>query len=403
MKNLLKQWKPSRILVAFLLFFATALPIFSTENADAAILPNRLIRISSSAASATSVTYHVEFDVGSSGNVQGIVIDFCDETPIIGDTTCSAPAGFDLTGGSTVAVSGQSDGTGGTANLSTFTTAAAANSGRTLTLTAAAPVSLTANDTAYFDITTVTNPNTTNEAFFARIYTYATSAAASGYSVATPGAYVDAGGVALSTAQQITVTAKVAERLVFCVYTIGVGDNCEGGDESGSNVVLGDDNGVLSPLGPFVNREAKYSITTNASGDAVVTFKGATLTSGLNTIDAIGATPATVTSGGAEQFGLCVFESSGSGMTIDAVYDGGAGSECSGTTQTAGTTSTGGDNSAEFAFDVTEAATTYGDVLATKPAGDYSTGVLVLASNISNSTEAGIYTTVLTFIATGTY
>ncbi len=399
----LKKWQPSRILAALLLMFASVMPLFNFENVDAAILPNRLIRISSSAASATAVTYHVEFDIGSTGNVQGLVIDFCDETPIIGDTTCSAPAGFDLNGSGSVAVSGQSDGTGGTANLGTFTTATTANSDRTLILTAASPVAMTAGDTAYFDITTVTNPSTTNEAFFARIYTYATNTAATSYTVANPGSYVDAGGVALSTAQQITVTAKVAERLVFCVYTVGVGDDCENSDESGSSVILGDDNGVLSPLGPFVNREAKYSITTNASGDAVVTFKGSTLTSGANTIDAIGATPATVTTGGTEQFGLCVFEAAGSGMTIDAVYDGGAGGECAGTTQTAGTTSTGGDNSAEFAFDVTEAATTYGDVLATKPAGDYSTGVVVLASNIGNSTEAGIYTTVLTFIATGTY
>lgn len=399
----LRQWELSRIGVIGVLMFAMLAPLLRVTQVEAAILPNRLIRMSSSAGAQTGVTYHVEFDIATAGNVGGIVVDFCAQTPIIGDTTCTAPTGFTLTG--SPAISGRSDGTGGTADLTTFTTVGALNSNRTLTLTAGTPVSMSSGETAYFDITTVTNPTANNSAFYARIYTYAAAAGATGYSVAAPGAYVDAGGIALSTAQQINVTAKVAERLVFCVYTTGVGDDCDNGDETGSSVVLGDSNGVLSPLGPYINKNAKYSITTNASGDVVVAFKGSTLESGGNSITPVGATPATMTTGGVEQFGFCVYQSAGSGMTIDSVYDGGAGAECAGTTHTAGNGSPAplGDNGAEFAFDDTSAATTYGDIIATKPAGDYSTGVIVLGSNISNSTEAGIYTTVLTFIATGTY
>ena len=408
-----KKWELKRLLAALLLIAATIMPLVKQTPAEAAIIPNREIKISSSAVSAAATTYHVEFDVGTTGNVQGIVVDFCANTPIIGDTTCGAVTGFDLNGAGSITVSGQSPGTGGTANLSTFTTTAVANSDRTLMLTAASPVSLTSGNTAYFDITTVTNPSGVG-AFFGRIYTFATNTAATSYTVATPGAYVDAGGIALSTATQITVTAKVAERLVFCVYTDSADPDYADNDcdsQQGTGISLGDNNGVLSPTGAFVDKKAKYTITTNASAGATVRLKGTTLTKGGDSIDAIGATPTTANTGGTEQFGLCTYRdaTSATGLTADPVYDGGAGSECSTTVQTAGTGTTGGTGTptqAEFAFDTNGTdgtASLYGDTLATKAAGNFSTGIIAFAGNISNSTEAGIYTTTLTFIATGVY
>jgi hypothetical protein len=197
----------------------------------------------------------------------------------------------------------------------------------------------------------------------------------------------------------------VQERLVFCVYTTGVGDDCVGGDETGNAIILGDTNGVLDPGGAFVNKEAKFSVTTNATSNAVVNIKGTTLTSGGNSITA--NTAATASVPGSEQFGLCVYQSAGTGMTIDTLYDGdlagNTSTDCTGTTDTAGTGTPGGDNSAEFAFDTASTTGTYGDTIVTKPAGAYSTATFAFIGNISNTTEAGIYTTVLTFIATGSY
>jgi hypothetical protein len=412
----IRKWKFGRILVAAVLVAATVLPLVHTPKAQAAILTNREIKMSSSATSATSTTYHVEFDVGSTTAIQGIVVAFCANTPIIGDTTCSTATGLDLNGAGSVAVSGQSGAGAGLVNLSTFTTATMLDSDRTISLTAASAVTPSAvGDTAYFDITTVTNPSTLGS-FYARIYTYATNTAANNYSAATPGTYVDAGGVALSTAAQITVTAKVAERIIFCVYTDSTDPDYNDNDcdsQQGTGVSLGDTNGVLDPSGPFVDKNAKYTITTNASQGAIIRLKGTTLTKGGDTITAIGSTPTTTNTGGTEQFGLCSYRltSTTSGLTVDEVYNGGTASEtaCGTTSQTAGTGSTGGTGSptqAEFAFDTNATDGTgslYGDTLATKTAGNYSTGIIAFVGNISNSTEAGIYTTLLTFIATGTY
>lgn len=419
-------WKLSRILAAALMLFSLVSPLLSRDHADAAILDNRLIRISSSADGSTAdgqgVTYHVEFDIGTTGTLEGIVIDFCANTPIIGDTTCTKTASPrdvpDLDGsGDSLTVSGYSDGTGGTADLTDFTTHSVETATDSqITLTYATGVAVTAGDTGYFDITTADNPENSNTAFFARIYTYDDSTNADNYSVASPGSYVDGGGVALSTAAQITVTAKVAERLVFCLYSDSADPDYNDNDcdsQQGTDVTLGDTNGVLDPSGPFVDKNAKYTVTTNASSGVVIRLKGDTLTSGSDTITEIGATPATANTGGTEQFGLCSYRDTGTtaGLTVDEVYNGATASEaeCATTTQTAGTGATGGTGTptqAEFAFDnnATDGTTSlYGDTLATKTAGDYSTGIIAFVGNISNTTEAGIYTTVLTFIATGTY
>lgn len=412
-------WKPSHIVIAAVMVLSTLIPLLKAQPASAAILPEREIKMSSSANGATGVTYHVEFNIGTSTAIQGIVVDFCSNTPIIGDTTCTKTAGLvpDLNGAGSVTVSGQSSTAGG--NLSTFTSATVGGTNDSqLTLNAASAVSMTAGTAAFFDITTVTNPTNVNTAFFARIYTFATDTASNAYTVASPGTYVDAGGIALSTAAQITVTAKVAERLVFCVYTTGDGNDCD--NNAGSAINLGDTNGVLSPSGAFVNAFStvagadndtgtRFSITTNASFNAIVRMTGTTLTSGSNTITA--NTAATASSPGNEQFGLCLYEQSGGAgnLSIDTLYDGDSAGNtstaCSGTTNTAGGGSTGGDNSAAFAFDSSGSGTTslYGDEIATKPAGDFSTARLSFLGNISNTTEAGIYTTTLTFIATGTY
>jgi hypothetical protein len=390
------------LVIAAVLLVATALPIFSSDKAAAyGLVTSREIKMSSSANGATDTTYDVSFIAATTSNVGGLVIDFCSNTPIIGDS-CTAPTGFD-TNEAGLALANQSGVTDWVVNAATTTNKVV------LTRTAA---SVTASTTVSFDLGAaggsdgITNPTTTNTTFYARILTFSTNAGATGYTSTSPGAeppLVDAGGVALSTAAQIIVTAKVPERLLFCVYTTGSGNDCT--TKSGTAVSLGNTNGVLDPAGPYVDKNAKFSITTNAVSGAIVRVKGPTLTTGSNTITAIGGTPTTSTLG-TEQFGLCAYTSAGPALTVDTVYDGGSGSECSSTTQTAGTGSPGGAGSAEFAFDTNTTdgtGSTFGDTLATKAVGSFSTGILVFVGNISDTTEPGIYTSTLTFVATGTY
>ncbi len=369
---------------------------------------SRSIQISDSTVSATGVTYHVSFEPTVTTDIGGIVIDFCDgsSTPIVGDTTCTYPAGFDMGATPTVSgLTGFSTSTGSWVTTNSLQGGAAAGHTQALLYTNATAQTPTGTSTAItFDITGVVNTSVTGT-FYARILTFDTSAhTVSEYTAtgATRAAsftdMIDYGGSALSTAAVITVTSKVQEQLSFCVYTTSCG--------VGTAVTLGNTQGVLSTSGPFVDKNTKYDIQTNAGGDAIVNIKGPTLTSGANTIAAI-TTNATTSVAGTSQFGLCDYESAGAnldftGNKYNGNNGGAAGALCSGTTQTAGTGSTGGDNSALFFFD-TAAQGTYGDTIGTASAGPTSTGTVAFLGNVSVTQTAGIYTAPLIFIATGTY
>jgi hypothetical protein len=395
-----KLWRPAYLAIAATLLLSAILPLLSRSQVGAyGLVTARNIKISSSKATDTDVTYAVAFTAATTNNIAGVVIDFCSNSPIIGDA-CTAPVGFDVNEAG-LALANQTGVTGLSVDAATTT--------NTLILTKAVAAPLAATTTVTVDLGTaaandgITNPTATNTTFYARILTYDTQAHAQAYAPGAPGAgNIDAGGIALSTANQLTLTSKVQERLTFCVYT---GVNCAAG---GSTITLGDTNGVLDPAGPYVDLTGKYDVATNASGNVAIRVKGDTLKTGGFDIAAIGAGPAQ-SAFGTEQFGFCTYQSSGSGLTPAVIYDGtgSASGVCSNATQTAGTGSTGGAGAGAtapyFAFDSANTNTTYGQTFASKAPGTTSQGKLAFLGNISNTTEAGIYQTTLTFIATGTY
>ena len=111
--------------------------------------------------------------------------------------------------------------------------------------------------------------------------------------------------------------------------------------------------------------------------------------------------PAAASSAGTEQFGMCLFQSTGAGLTLpNATY---SNANCNTTTQTSGTGSTGGVGTAQFGFNTTNTLGANGDTIATKPAGSSSTATMAFVGNVAYTTEAGIYQTTLTYIATGQY
>lgn len=412
-----KLKRPSALVSAALLLLASSVPLLTNNRVNAyGLVTSREIRLSSSAGSAADVTALVRYTTATTGAVAGAVIDFCSNSPIIGDS-CTAPVGFDVNeaglalanqtglGANNFSIDAATD----TNTLVLSRTSANINSGQTVTF----ELGSTGGSDG------ITNPTASNATFYARILTYTTAGEAQAYVTGpTLGTPVDAGGVALSTSDQITLQSKVQERLTFCVYTGAVSNNtCA---LSASNpVVLGDANGVLDPNASYVSTATKYNVTTNASNGVTIRAKGGTLTSGSFTIDAAGTTPgdgsAESSTVGAEQFGFCNYMDAGSltvGLTPVAPYAGGTGS-CSSATQ-----GINGDGGAQFAFDLSTAcgatasaadfqennlSCRYGDAIATKAAGGYSTGVVPFIGNISNTTEPGIYTTTMTFIATGNY
>jgi hypothetical protein len=377
--------------MATAVFGVALVPALSGRAFAYGLVTTRSIQMSSSAAAATNTSYLVTFTPASATLIQAIAVDFCSNDPIIGDS-CTAPTSFSV-GTPTVTGTSVSGETGGS------WTATAINSNRTLVLSNGSATGSVSGATS-FTLTTATNPNNSNTTFYARIFTFSSTAnettwasTANGSATAT---VLDAGGIALSTDAQITVTSKVQETLTFCVYT---GANCGAG---GTAVTLGDTNGVLSTAGPFVDLTTKYDIATNAGGaspSAYVRFKATTLTSGGNQIASIGSS-ATASSTGTSQFGLCTYRSSGSLLAAIAPYDN---ANCNTVSQTAGTGSTGGNGTAQFALDTTAAATTYGDDLASTSAGSSNTGVVPFIGNVSATQAAGIYTSTFNFIATATY
>ena len=122
------------------------------------------------------------------------------------------------------------------------------------------------------------------------------------------------------------------------------------------------------------------SASTNGASGYAITINGSTLTSGANTITAIGATAANVTAGnGTEQFGIRLTASGGNGA-VSAPYNGAANN---------------------YALDTAA----FPDQIASDPDGDdvSTTYSVFYAANISAATEAGTYTSTLTYIATGTF
>ncbi len=279
---------------------------------------------------------------------------------------------------------------------------------RAFTVASAQPAST--GNTAIFDLVSVTNQDIQGT-FYARIYTYEDPEHALGYTLEDPwaeGDVVDAGGVALSTAETIDITFQIPERLTFCVFTNELSDpgdfaTCDG--TTATPVSLGDDLGFLSPDEPSISKDAKYNIATNAPHGAMVRIRGSTLNSGSLSIDAIGDQlpgdgVATSSSPGTEQFGLCTYQHTDSvddGILPLAPYNH---ANCEGATDGQGT---GNDNGALFAFHESEIDSIYGHPIARKDHGDWSTGIIVFLANITAFTEPGVYTTTFDVVATGQY
>lgn len=360
------------------------------------LISNRYIRMSSSEVSPASGNfniYSVGFTTTSGASVGSMVIRFCSNNPIIGDS-CTAPSGFNANKGSLAMVNPLGI-TGWTLQTS--------QGGNNELLFTRTPGVVNTNTVVTFDLgngTTqgITNPSTTNSTFFARIMLFSSNsntmpAIGDDDNPPASGGATDAGGVALSTANVLNVTAKVQESLTFCLYTAA---NCATG---GSAVNLGTSENVLAATNQvYTDATPKFDLASNALGGVAVRMKGDTLTSGAFTITPNGnSCVADSTTTSVEQFGVRIV-TYGTGH-----YNGEA---TAGNTTSAGTT-----NNNDFSclagahkFDPTQANTTYGQpFVRTVGATDVSTTNFELAAKAAGTTEAGVYTTKLQFIATATY
>ncbi len=379
----------------------TSLPMFMQNASAANQVQFRSVEMSSSTPSSgglpNNLSYDVTFTNSTSGTIKGIVVDFCSGagTPIIGDATCAKPAGFTVSGSPTFTNNPDS-----VSNLATVAgwTAASANAGQTFELTDATGTTTngTTVKTFNFSINTVTNPSSTGT-FYARIITYANDSGANSpatYAAGTEGTYLDYGGAALSTANLITLTAKVQETLQFCVSKLAPGPDCGTSGQAVTTpaVPLGHGANTILDSTAVDTNTAFTQLSSNAANGVIVRAKNGNTCGGLSTdggttcnIPAAGSTPIAFVAGTAK-FGLEVDNGTGGTGTVTAnanYHDGTA---------------------THYAMNTAATTSTYGDPIMSSSAPINNVGnQLNFAATASNTTPAGIYTGSDSLIATGTF
>lgn len=191
-------------------------------------------------------------------------------------------------------------------------------------------------------------------------------------SLALGGSIADSGtlGIAIvaSGGDQVNITATVDPTISFATTdsTIGYGTLSSSAARWANGAATGSATEVTAH---------DLTAATNAASGYTIYVLGATLTSGLNTIDAIGGS-ATASTIGTEQFGLKVSAAGGSGSAV-APYA-----------------------SADYAYNAT---TTQDDIATSTVPSTTTTFSITYIGNITATTEPGSYATTLTYTATGLF
>ncbi len=370
--------KSIAVVSAVALTVAAVLPML-TSSTSAAQVSTRSIKMGKSQASAADTTYTVGFTIPTTASVGGVVVTFCSNSPIVG-VACTAPAGMAVNPANGLVIANVSGLTGFTKN--------AATDANTLVYSNGTPQAITGPQAITFDMGSsggsdgVTNPSTVGS-FYARIITFDTQANAVAYSDASatiPTGAIDYGGVALSTAAAITVTALVQETLNFAV--------------TGTSVTMGTGTPqVINDTQTWISSAVNIDLDTNATTGLNIRLFGTHLVSGSNTLTGT-ATLSFLTGSTGSQFGICAKDSSNTQVVADAVYKTGA-ANCT----TAGTST--------FAWDNTATSAVGGDTVFTS-AGPVDDAVgsnvdIYYAARADNNVPAGQYQATHQLIATGTF
>jgi hypothetical protein len=407
-----------------------SLAVLAGSAAAANQVTSRSIGMSNAIPSATGVSYKVTYTAATTNTIGGIVVDICGDTPLIGSITCTYPAGFTwgsatptISPAGTVTVNGSGT-TGWTA--AGFQGGAGGGSYQTLELSNATPATVNSGNVVTFTITTATNPSTTNLSFYARIVTFDTAAhmtsASTGYlqtgdttTTTRPATFtgeIDYGGVALSTATQVSITAYVMEQLGFCDSNATI-STC--GTVGTPAITIGHGSPQILD-GTVVDTNSVYTMTsTNAQHGAVVYMKDTSgvasgcgglssnggTSCGIPSINTVGTNNQTTSyviakgnTSGNPAFGMCVLPGSAN-TTAYSPYNG---ANCA-------TSWSGTEQYALVDGAATNSVTgTYGsEIFSSTGALNAETDSLNFAATATNTTIAGIYTANYSLIATGTF
>ena len=191
------------------------------------------------------------------------------------------------------------------------------------------------------------------------------------YQLAIGGTFADTGNIAFNilTDDQVAVTAQVSETLSFTLSSNAIGFGALG-TGAAKYATTGGGTATANTVAHTID------IATNAANGYTATVAGNTLTYGSSTIDAIGASAVT-TAIGTEQFGINISSSGGSG-TVSAPYA----------------------TASNYAFD---SAAFPDEIVKSTVASAATTYSLRYIANIAALTEAGEYSSTLTYVATANF
>lgn len=423
-RNSLKR--PAALFAAAAVLVGALVPAMVASKVGAAQVTSRSVQMSDSAPSAnatytsgvgsgTNVTYKITF-TPSASTIGGIVVDICGNTPLVGDTSCSLPAGFSW--GSATPAATVTGGVSGTWTAGSLKGAGAdAAHPQVLTMSKATPAAPSGAVT--LEVTGVTNPNATNltatnnYSFYARIVTFDTSADMANYTATTaarPASFtgmVDYGGAAMSLEQPITITARVMETMSLCTSKTVMTANCSG--QATPAIELGQDVNGTIVLGKTLSSVPVYSqVSTNATNGYSIYMKSRYACAGLSKdngttceippVNAGAATAAAIATGGGA-FGVQV----------------GSGTAASGGSGTNTATTRWAQTGTNYIMDKTTAndnvAATYGSLVAssasetpvTNRQADSVNNTYTFGAAASSVTPAGIYSQAFTLVAVGVF
>ncbi len=336
---------------AAILAVSASAPFILQGTASAATLTARSVTITNSAPSATGVSYDFDFTFPSTGVAQSIVLSFC-TTPL---GTCTLPTGMSVdpaatsisaqtfTQGTAFAEVSADSGACTDADQGTSSTQYCAN--RTEGGTEAA-------DAKSITIAGVTNPSIpsgNNTTVYVRAVIYSTNAF---------GTVLHDGTVAASIVNQLTVTGRVQERLVFCVFaeedTDTLPTDCadtEAGESSNVDLGVIDNSGIAQspvdnspPTSLGNDRFGAAMINTNAASGVTMSYYATQAGSGTNELRAFRVAGATCNVSGTSLTDQCFISADDStGETFTAGTER-FGLQIPCVNQTQGTTSNLGEN-----------------------------------------------------------
>lgn len=339
--------------IAFAFLLSTTVPFAFVGQAEADTLSSRSVTLSTSQADVTGVTYSFAFTTTATFDIQSIVFQFCntplgtcvlpgtDSTPAATETLDAAHVTASLPGShftgttadgfaeNTTGDAGDCDESDGGSGVATMYCVS-----RTQTTDEIAGAKT-------FTISNITNPiiaqtptAKNNEQVYVRISLYSDT----GWTTLT-----DDGIVAAAIVNQLTVTGRVQERLVFCAFALddvagsndaSVGD--AGGDfptrcssaeaMASSSVDIGVvDNSTIAeapvdntpPTSLGNDRFGALLVNTNASGGVALTYYATAAGSGTNELRAFRVAGATCNVSGTDLTDQCFVSASDTAATPD--------------------------------------------------------------------------------------